>query len=240
MTFANASQSNIQQMNYAKAIQELELTHDEFVDLCILLGCDYCDSIRGIGPKTALKLIREHHTIENILDAIQDIKKYTIPDDWVPQKVKEKKEKDKEEEEYNTDDEKEQQKVGAEDEEGDKMEEEDDKAEMIPIYVKARQLFKEHEVLTLSKTDLKWRECNPDKLTAFLVDEMGFNPDRVKSSIEKLQKAFKATGKPQARMDSFFKPIASKTGPKAKKKSTTAAKKGPAAAKKKGFYGKKK
>lgn len=70
MTFANASKSDIQQLDYAKAIQGLELTHDQFVDLCILLGCDYCDSIRGIGPKTALKLIRQHGNIETILKNI--------------------------------------------------------------------------------------------------------------------------------------------------------------------------
>jgi 5'-3' exonuclease len=32
--------------------------------LCILCGCDYCSTIKGIGPKTALKLIRECKTIE--------------------------------------------------------------------------------------------------------------------------------------------------------------------------------
>jgi flap endonuclease-1 len=26
---------------------------EQFVDLCILCGCDYCDSVRGIGPKKA-------------------------------------------------------------------------------------------------------------------------------------------------------------------------------------------
>lgn len=55
LTFANqtAKGAKIQQMNYKKAIEGLELTHEQFVDLCILLGCDYCDTIRGIGPKTA-------------------------------------------------------------------------------------------------------------------------------------------------------------------------------------------
>jgi flap endonuclease-1 len=62
LTFANASSSRsgsgggtttIQQLNYKKAIEGLDLTHDQFVDLCILLGCDYCDNIKGIGPKTA-------------------------------------------------------------------------------------------------------------------------------------------------------------------------------------------
>lgn len=41
MTFANASKSMIQTIDYKKAIEGLNLTHDQFVDLCILLGCDY-------------------------------------------------------------------------------------------------------------------------------------------------------------------------------------------------------
>ena len=29
-------------------LEDLQLTMDQFIDLCILSGCDYCDSIRGI------------------------------------------------------------------------------------------------------------------------------------------------------------------------------------------------
>ena len=83
MAFANASKSLVQQMKYDIAIQSLDITHDQFVDLCILLGCDYCDSIKGIGPKTALKLIREHKDIETILDKL-DKNKYQVPDNWIP------------------------------------------------------------------------------------------------------------------------------------------------------------
>ena len=25
------------------------MTQDQFIDLCILLGCDYCETIKGIG-----------------------------------------------------------------------------------------------------------------------------------------------------------------------------------------------
>ena len=42
----------------------------QFIDMCILLGCDYCDSIRGIGPKRAVDLIKQHRTIEGILKHI--------------------------------------------------------------------------------------------------------------------------------------------------------------------------
>ncbi len=54
-----------------KVLSELDITYDQFVDLCILCGCDYCGTITGIGPKTALKLIREHKNIETIVKNIK-------------------------------------------------------------------------------------------------------------------------------------------------------------------------
>ena len=196
MTFANASKFDIQTMNYKKVLEGLELTHDEFVDLCILLGCDYCDSIRGVGPKTALKLIREHRTIETILKHL-DRSKYGIPDSWIPKEAKEKKKKEEAENNEDTDNELENSKEDLKDDN------DEDEEDMVPVYVGARKLFNDHDVHT--DVDLKWNPCKPEELTKFLVDEMGFNPDRVKSSIEKLQKAYKSTSKPQMRMDNFFK-----------------------------------
>ena len=137
MTFANASKSDIQVMDYKKAVTGLGLTHEEFVDLCILLGCDYCDSIGGIGPKTALKFIREHKTIEAILENIKDEKKYKIPETWIPNEKREEEKRKKNEEDYDT---------SNEDKEEDIDEEEEDE-ELIPVYVEARKLFIQHEVL---------------------------------------------------------------------------------------------
>ncbi|KAK6159751.1 hypothetical protein DH2020_003132 [Rehmannia glutinosa] len=51
---------------------------DQFTDLCILSGCDYCDSIKGIGGLTALKLIRQHGSIENILENISKERFYIV------------------------------------------------------------------------------------------------------------------------------------------------------------------
>lgn len=60
----------------SKALEELQMPMPQFVDLCMLLGCDYLDSIKGVGPKKALKLIREHGSLDNVLEALQrDIKK---------------------------------------------------------------------------------------------------------------------------------------------------------------------
>jgi XPG I-region len=52
---------------------------DQFIDVCILCGCDYCGTIRGIGPKRALQLILQHGTLEKVL-ANLDKAKYTIPE----------------------------------------------------------------------------------------------------------------------------------------------------------------
>lgn len=48
----------------------LLVTPPQFIDLCILLGCDYCGTIKGIGPKRAIDLIRQHGCIEEILENI--------------------------------------------------------------------------------------------------------------------------------------------------------------------------
>jgi flap endonuclease-1 len=56
----------------------------QFVDLCILLGCDYLDPIPKVGPSTALKLIREHGTLEKVVEFMKNDPKgrYTVPEDW--------------------------------------------------------------------------------------------------------------------------------------------------------------
>jgi flap endonuclease-1 len=60
-----------------KALSECELTHEQLIDVGILIGTDFNpDGIEGIGPKTALKLIKQHGTIEK---AMPFIKNATFP-----------------------------------------------------------------------------------------------------------------------------------------------------------------
>jgi flap endonuclease-1 len=46
-------------------LTELDMSMEQFVELCILLGSDYCPTIRGVGPVAALKLIREEKSIRD-------------------------------------------------------------------------------------------------------------------------------------------------------------------------------
>ncbi|ORX89576.1 PIN domain-like protein [Basidiobolus meristosporus CBS 931.73] len=81
LTFSEARKMPIDEIHLDKVLEGLELTYDQFIDLCILLGCDYCDSIKGIGPHRAVNLIKQHKSIENILKNL-DSTKYPTPEDW--------------------------------------------------------------------------------------------------------------------------------------------------------------
>jgi flap endonuclease-1 len=56
-----------------QALKELGITCEQLVDIGILIGTDFNpEGVKGIGPKTALKLIKEHGTLENALSHIKD------------------------------------------------------------------------------------------------------------------------------------------------------------------------
>jgi len=47
------------------------ISREQLIDVAILVGTDFNKGVRGIGPKTALKAIREHGTIENLPEGIK-------------------------------------------------------------------------------------------------------------------------------------------------------------------------
>ena len=61
----------IAEVDLKKVLTGLELTMEQFIDFCILCGCDYCDSIKNMGPVKALKYIKEHKTIEKVLEVLE-------------------------------------------------------------------------------------------------------------------------------------------------------------------------
>ncbi|XP_076001082.1 putative flap endonuclease 1 homolog [Genypterus blacodes] len=84
----NAKKDNqVIEYSLPKLLDCLKISHEEFVDLCILLGCDYCDKIPGLGPKKALKLIQQHHTIDNVVLHIKK-KTHPVPHFWKYQEAR--------------------------------------------------------------------------------------------------------------------------------------------------------
>lgn len=118
--------------------------------MCILCGCDYCDTIRGIGQVKAYQFIQKYRTIEEVLKNLPD--KYNVPDNWP--------------------------------------------------YQRARELFKNPEVIKGEDIKIAFSDIDRTGLKEFLVNDKGFNPERVDGYIEKLEKAKEKCK--QKRMDSFF------------------------------------
>ncbi|KAF2134877.1 flap endonuclease 1 [Dothidotthia symphoricarpi CBS 119687] len=83
LTFSEQRKEPILEIHLDKVLEGLSMEREQFIDLCILLGCDYLDPIKGIGPSTALKLIREHTNLEGVVAHMRaNEKKYAIPEDW--------------------------------------------------------------------------------------------------------------------------------------------------------------
>ncbi|EGW34217.1 uncharacterized protein SPAPADRAFT_148774 [Spathaspora passalidarum NRRL Y-27907] len=85
LTFAEARKMPIDQITYSEAIAGLDMTKEQFIDLCILLGCDYCETIKGVGPVTAFKLIKEHGSLDKIVEYINsnpEKTKFKVPENW--------------------------------------------------------------------------------------------------------------------------------------------------------------
>lgn len=51
-------------------LKALGITHKQLVDMAILIGTDFNDGIKGIGPKKSLKLIKKNGNIENSLSTV--------------------------------------------------------------------------------------------------------------------------------------------------------------------------
>ena len=56
----------------SQVLSELGITRELLVDIGILIGTDYNPGVKGIGPKTALKLVREHGSLEKISPKIEE------------------------------------------------------------------------------------------------------------------------------------------------------------------------
>lgn len=66
-----------------EVLKELDISQEQLICIGILCGTDYNPGgVKGIGPKKALKLVKEHKTREKIFEAIAKDSKYSVEFDW--------------------------------------------------------------------------------------------------------------------------------------------------------------
>ncbi len=51
-------------------LASLEITREQLVDMALLIGTDFNEGVKGIGPKKALNLIKKHGSLEPALQAL--------------------------------------------------------------------------------------------------------------------------------------------------------------------------
>lgn len=67
-----------------KLLKGMKLSYRQFVELGVMLGCDYCiDTIKGVGPDKAYKLIREHGSLSRVMSVLKDDPKYDVSDGFI-------------------------------------------------------------------------------------------------------------------------------------------------------------
>ena len=57
---------NLEYYELRHVLHELNITREELVDIGILIGTDFCDGLKGVGAKTALKLVKNGQLQEKI------------------------------------------------------------------------------------------------------------------------------------------------------------------------------
>merc|ERR1719188_2811875 len=67
---AESQKKQILEVHLDRALEQLNVSMDQFIDFCILSGCDYCDTLKGVGPSTAIKLLIQHGSLEKVLEVL--------------------------------------------------------------------------------------------------------------------------------------------------------------------------
>eukprot|EP00834_Sanchytrium_tribonematis_P001947 NODE_52_length_30984_cov_1.383358.p14 type:complete len:347 gc:universal NODE_52_length_30984_cov_1.383358:21835-22875(+) len=94
LSAADNKKLDIKEITLSTILEDMNLTQSQFIDLCILLGCDYLESIKGLGPKSAMNLIKKYGSIDKIVEAKASDKngkglKFDIPEVWDYQQARE-------------------------------------------------------------------------------------------------------------------------------------------------------
>ncbi|KAL7423360.1 Elongation of fatty acids protein 2 [Cryptotrichosporon argae] len=206
LTFSEAKKMPISEISLDEALKGLHMTMDQFIELCILLGCDYLEPVKGVGPKTALRLLREHGSLAAVVDFIRG-KMAEKAEENAAAIAQAQDESEPESEEgafaaMNSDGD---ELVTSPKKKTPKKKKVTSSGMQIPEHwpwEEAKKLFITPDVVKGAGLELDWKAPDVDGLVDFLVREKGFNEDRVRSGAAKLSKMLAA--KQQGRLDGFF------------------------------------
>lgn len=63
----NTNTGTCTMIDYNKILDELQLTREQFTELCIMCGCDYNQRVKGVGPSRIFKLYKKYSCFDEIV-----------------------------------------------------------------------------------------------------------------------------------------------------------------------------
>lgn len=66
ITKINTTDETCVEIHHETLMETMNLTPDQFTDLCIMCGTDYNNNMKGVGPETSYKLLVDYGSIEEI------------------------------------------------------------------------------------------------------------------------------------------------------------------------------
>jgi flap endonuclease-1 len=77
----NNKKEPIVEVSLEEVLRSLNLTQNEFIDMCILLGSDYTTHVDGIGPANGYKLIQQYSSLERVIEFVNssEKKRFKVP-----------------------------------------------------------------------------------------------------------------------------------------------------------------
>jgi len=78
----NSNNNNVALYKIKDILVDLDVTYDQFIDICILCGCDYTTKITGIGSIKAYKFIKKYGSIEGVISGLATNSSYKVQDNF--------------------------------------------------------------------------------------------------------------------------------------------------------------
>ncbi len=64
--FSVSTQKKIQEINLNKLLKDLKITQKQLIYIAMIIGCDYCKDLKGVGPINAVKLVKDGVSLKGI------------------------------------------------------------------------------------------------------------------------------------------------------------------------------
>lgn len=76
-----------EEINLKETLATLGVDREQLIMIGVLIGTDFNEGVKGVGPKTALKIVKEHQEIKNIIDYVRH--KYNYEFEVDPREISE-------------------------------------------------------------------------------------------------------------------------------------------------------